>query len=245
MRIAVLSDIHANRDALEVVLERCREEDVGPTFVTGDIVGYGAEPQDVLDRVAEIHGVRMVAGNHDLAAVDRFDLDWFNDVAATALRWTRTVLAPGGRGLLERLEPRSEGSNGLLVHGSVVDPAAEYLLDEGRAAASFNSEPFELCFFGHTHLPALFVQDDRGRVVGRTPEPEAAVELQAGHRYLVNPGSVGQPRDGDPRAAFLIFDTESRRAVWHRVEYPVEEAQRKIRDAGLPGVLADRLAVGR
>ncbi|MGH2653336.1 MAG: metallophosphoesterase family protein [Actinomycetota bacterium] len=245
MRIAVLSDIHGNLDALDAVLGRCREEGIGPTFVTGDIVGYGAEPQEVIDRVAELHGVRMVAGNHDLAAVGRFDLEWFNRVAATALRWTRTVLSPSGRGLLERLDPRSEGSTALLVHGSVVDPAAEYLLDEERAAASFGHERFELCFFGHTHLPVLFVQDAGGRVEGRVPEPDAVVELDGGHRYLVNPGSVGQPRDGDPRASFLIFDTEARRAVWHRVAYPVEEAQRKIRDAGLPDVLAERLAVGR
>jgi diadenosine tetraphosphatase ApaH/serine/threonine PP2A family protein phosphatase len=244
VRIAVLSDIHANLDALDAVLKRCREEDVGPTFVTGDIVGYGAEPQEVIDRVAELPGVRMVAGNHDLAVVERFDLDWFNRVAAAVVRWTRGVLAPSGRALLERLEPRSTGSTALLVHGSVVDPAAEYLLDEERAAASFGHEGFELCFFGHTHLPTLFVEAD-GRVAGEVPSPDSPVEMQAGRRYLVNPGSIGQPRDGDPRASFLIYDTEARRAVWHRVPYPVEEAQRKIRDAGLPDVLAERLAVGR
>lgn len=245
MRIAVLSDIHANLDALEAVLDRCREEGVGPTYVLGDIVGYGAEPQAVVDRVADLHGVRMVAGNHDLAAVGRFDVEWFNTAAATAIEWTKDALHPSGRALLHRLEPISDGQTAMLVHGSVRDPAAEYLLDEAAAAASFDRERFELCFFGHTHLPMVFAREGDGPVGGSLPRPGRPVDLTGDRRYLVNPGSVGQPRDGDPRASFLVFDTGSRRAVWHRVEYPVERAQRKIRDAGLPEVLADRLSVGR
>lgn len=244
MRIAVLSDVHANLDALEVVLARARDEGVDATYVLGDIVGYGAEPQEVVDRLAGLPGVRLIAGNHDLAATQRFDLDWFNHEAAAAIRWTVGRLSEEGRGLLSKLEPRGDEDDTVLVHGSVRDPASEYLVDRFGARASFEHEPFGLCFFGHTHVPSIFQRNESGKIKAWTAGDGERLSLSEDGRYLVNPGSVGQPRDNDPRASFLVFDTEERSAVWRRVPYPVEEAQRKIRDAGLPRFLADRLGEG-
>jgi len=243
VRIAVLSDVHSNLEALEAVLEHTGGR-ADTFYVLGDIVGYGADPQAVVDRLDALGGT-LIAGNHDLAATDRFDTQWFNRVAATAIRWTVEALDDGGRAVLQALEPRRESLAGLLVHGSVVDPAAEYVVNTGDAAVSFEADPFEICFFGHTHLPVVFWTDGGTHVNRRGLVDARALQLEPGTRYMLNPGSVGQPRDGDPRASYMLFDTEGRAATVHRVEYAIQTAQRKIRDAGLPEVLADRLAVGR
>lgn len=247
MRIAVLSDVHSNLEALEAVLRACEEHRAGATYVLGDLVGYGADPNAVVDRLAGLPAAHLIAGNHDLAATDRFPLDWFNAAAAAAVRWTTERLTASARRLLEGLEPRERTGTALLVHGSPVEPATEYLMpwEEGGAARSFDHEEFALCFFGHTHVPTAFVRDRRGRIRAGALQDGAVVEAQPEGRLMVNPGSVGQPRDGDPRASFLMYDTEDRRAAVHRVAYPVEEAQEKIRSAGLPAALADRLAAGR
>jgi predicted phosphodiesterase len=243
VRIAVLSDIHSNLEALDAVLARATAERAGATLVLGDIVGYGADPQAVVERLVELPNVTLIAGNHDLAATARFDTSWFNSAAEAAIRWTETVLDEGASQVLAKLEPRGNTRDALLVHGSVVDPASEYVFSVEQAEESFDAEDFALCFFGHTHMPTLFertADGARGIVLddGRTIRLEDA-------RYMINPGSVGQPRDSDPRAAFLLYDTETRQATVHRVEYDIERAQAKIRDAGLPPALADRLAVGR
>jgi predicted phosphodiesterase len=246
VRIAVLSDVHSNLEALDAVLARAREENTEATYVLGDIVGYGADPDAVTARLLEQPSVTLIAGNHDLAATGRFDTEWFNDVAATAIEWTASVMRPETRKALAALEPRGASPEGVLVHGSVVDPATEYVLHVDAARASFNAEPFTCCFFGHTHLPTLFVRDEYTRIDGRALHDGERVVLDGdGKRFMVNPGSVGQPRDGDPRASIMIFDTSDRSAVVHRVPYPIEQAAEKIRDAGLPRVLADRLSAGR
>jgi diadenosine tetraphosphatase ApaH/serine/threonine PP2A family protein phosphatase len=244
-RVAVLSDVHANLPALEAVLRAAEEAAVDRYAVCGDLVGYGAEPGAVLDRILELPG-DVVAGNHDLAAIGRFEIGWFNPVAAEALRWTAEQLTPEHEEALERLEPRMHAKCALLVHGSVPSPADEYLLpyERERAERSFDHEPFERCFFGHTHVPSVFTRTPDGTVTGRQVEGDEHVELRPEHRYLLNPGSVGQPRDRDPRAAFLVYDDDERTVGWRRVAYDVDRAARAIRDAGLPGMLADRLAVG-
>lgn len=243
MRVAVLSDLHANLEALEAVLEDARARDATAFLVLGDIVGYGADPQAVLDGVRSLPGATLIAGNHDLAAVGRFDVSLFNSVAATAIRWTAGQLDDATRAELGTWEPRATTPEALLVHGSVRDPAAEYIVNETRAAASFAADDFALCFFGHTHLPVLYAQVD-GRVAGRMLADDEEIALPEG-RTLLNPGSVGQPRDGDPRASYLLFDPEARTARVRRVAYDIAGAQRKIRAAGLPDVLAERLAEGR
>ena len=246
MRIVVISDIHSNLEALDAVLDRAREERAEATYVLGDIVGYGADPNAVVGRLAEQPSAVCIAGNHDLAATDRFDTDWFNAVAAEAIDWTVSVMDADARAFLSGLEPRGDASEGLLVHGSVVDPAAEYVLNLDAARASFDAAEFTRCFFGHTHLPTLFVNDG-GRILGSALRDGRPVSLHADgtKRFMVNPGSVGQPRDGDPRASMMIVDTEDGSAVVHRVPYAIDKAAGKIRDAGLPLALADRLSVGR
>ena len=245
MRIVVLSDIHSNLEALDAVLERARDEGAQATYVLGDIVGYGADPNAVIERLAEQPAAVLIAGNHDLAATGRFDIEWFNRVASDAITWTESVLDAEARDFLAKLEPRYDAAEGLLVHGSVVDPAAEYVLNLDAARASFQAAEFGHCFFGHTHLPTLFV-DEGGRIDGHALRDGAGVSLEAngGKRFMVNPGSVGQPRDGDPRASMMVYDTTERSAVVHRVPYPIERAASKIREAGLPAMLADRLAIG-
>jgi len=246
VRIAVISDIHSNLEALDAVLDRAADEGAETTYVLGDIVGYGADPDAVVARLAEQPSAVCIAGNHDLAATGRFDTAWFNSIATDAIVWTSSVMSDATRAFLSGLEPRGDAPEGLLVHGSVVDPAAEYVMNVGSARASFGAGDFVRCFFGHTHLPTLFVNEG-GRIDGRALRDGDPVSLEANgsKRFMINPGSVGQPRDADPRASMMIVDTERVSAVVHRVPYAIETAAGKIRDAGLPSMLADRLALGR
>lgn len=241
MRVAILSDIHSNLEALLSVRDHVGRLDADEVWVLGDLVGYGADPAAVLDVVKEM-GTRVLCGNHDLAAVARFDVSWFNEAAAAALRWTQAQLGESGRDYLSTLEPRLDNGT-VLVHGSVRDPVAEYIVDVMSAAASFREGEFELCFFGHTHLPSVFTLKGE-RVAGSMLQEGETIALRAGARYLLNPGSVGQPRDGDPRVSFMIYDDEAAEAVVHRVAYPLERTQEKIVAAGLPRWLAERLSVG-
>ncbi|MGZ4143920.1 MAG: metallophosphoesterase family protein [Actinomycetota bacterium] len=246
MRIAILSDIHSNLEALDAVLARARDERADATYVLGDIVGYGADPDAVVSRLLEQPSVTLIAGNHDLAATDRFDTSWFNAVAVEAIRWTESVMSEETRVVLSGLEPRGDTAEGVLVHGSVVDPAAEYVVNVEDARASFEAASFGCCFFGHTHLPTIFVEED-GRIDGYALHDGREITLDAdgARRFMINPGSVGQPRDGDARASMMMYDADTRTAVVHRVEYEIERAAKKIRAAGLPSVLADRLSYGR
>ncbi len=241
MRVAVLSDIHSNLEALEAVLAAADEMGCDRMLVLGDIVGYGADPDAVIDRLAAREAI-TIAGNHDLAATGAFDVSWFNDAAAAAIAWTKNSMSPDSKEFLSSLDPIRETEHGLLVHGSVRDPVAEYLLSAEEAAASFELAPFSLAFFGHTHLPTVFRRGPDARVMGWVLGEGEVIELAPGERYMLNPGSVGQPRDRDPRAAFIVFDGE--KAVGHRVGYPIDRAAKKIRAAGLPGWLSDRLWIG-
>lgn len=237
MRLAVLSDVHSNLEALEAVLAHA---DADRVVVLGDLVGYGADPDAVVRRLLEC-GAFLIAGNHDLAVTERFDVAWFNVVAAEAVEWTRANIEPDIYRSLAALEPKARHDGRLLVHGSVRDPAAEYLRDAYAAAASFEADPsFEIGLYGHTHLPAAYAGS--GGSVRRLDCGEPIV-LRGGERHLLNPGSVGQPRDGDPRASYLSLEDDVAR--WRRVPYDIAGAQGKIRAAGLPAILADRLDAGR
>ena len=238
MRLAVLSDVHSNLEALNAVIDHAHADRIA---VLGDLVGYGADPQAVVERLREADAV-LLAGNHDMAVTNRFDLGWFNSVAAEAVEWTRRHLDAETYGVLSGLEPLLSEEGRVLVHGSVRDPAAEYLHDAAGAEASFGAAPFDVGFYGHTHVPFAYSHDGSA-VCALMPREGESMSLDPGLRYLLNPGSVGQPRDGDARASYLIVEGEQ--ATWLRVAYDVERAMEKIRDAGLPGVLADRLAVGR
>jgi len=240
MRVAVLSDIHSNLHALDAALKA-----VGPVdrlWVLGDIVGYGPHPNEVVERLATA-GAIAVQGNHDAAVLGRIPTDTFNDLAREAVEWTAGTVTTSTRGWLAGLpEKRSEGAF-TLTHGSPRDPLWEYLISS--SAAGLNMAAFETthCLVGHTHYPLTF-RMDAGRVDILNAPDGGHLDLDE-RRCILNPGSVGQPRDGDPRACVMLLDTAAGKAEWHRVEYPVERTQQAIRKLPLPGALADRLEMGR
>jgi diadenosine tetraphosphatase ApaH/serine/threonine PP2A family protein phosphatase len=239
MRVAVLSDIHANLPALEAVLGALG--DVDAIWHLGDVVGYGPHPDEVVARLDEV-GASGVRGNHDVAALGGLDVEYFNPAARTAVAWTRRRISAATQHWLGALPERRELAGTTLVHGSPRDPVWEYVVTTPDARANLAAFATPWCLHGHTHVPAAW-REQGGRVELIRPGDGSHVPLDE-RRLLFNPGSVGQPRDGDPRASFLVLDTAAGRATWHRVPYPIASTQRDIRAAGLPGWLADRLAVG-
>jgi diadenosine tetraphosphatase ApaH/serine/threonine PP2A family protein phosphatase len=239
MRVAVLSDIHSNIVALDAVLSHAG--DVDAIWHLGDVVGYGPEPDAVVARLSELEAIG-VRGNHDAAAVGGPEIDWFNPEARAAAEWTRDTMARETREWLTALPDRRVVDDVLLVHGSPRDPLREYITDSDIAADNLDLLETRHGLHGHTHVPVAWIATpDRLALVHA--RDTTALELGT-HRMMLNPGSVGQPRDGDPRAAYLVLDLEAGRVTWHRVEYEVDRVQAAIRAAGLPGRLAARLAVG-
>lgn len=237
MRVALLSDIHANLVALEAVLAALPAVDA--TWVLGDTVGYGPDPSDVLALLRE-RGAILVAGNHDLAIATGQGLEHFNATAAEAARAHTTWLSAEERDLLAGLPLRRSEGGATLVHGSLVDPVWEYVWDSRSAYRSLAEAPTDLSCNGHTHIPALFTLRGDDAVAGAYGRGTLALE----GRVLVNPGSVGQPRDRDPRASWAVLDTEARTVEFMRTPYEVATTQRRIRARALPEFLADRLASG-
>ena len=243
MRYAVLSDVHANLEALEVVLADIAGRGPDAIICLGDFVGYGPDPVECVEHLRG--GVAgAVVGNHDLAALERTDIAMFNPYARAAIIWTREQLTAGVRTYLGDLPPELRRAAFLAVHGSPRDPTDEYLVDALTARASFESVEFRLGLVGHTHVPGVFIHDGE-RVSAKPLTPDDVLELHPTRRYLINVGSVGQPRDGDPRAAYLWLDEGASRAQLIRLAYPIERTQEKMRAAGLPEVLAERLTYGR
>jgi diadenosine tetraphosphatase ApaH/serine/threonine PP2A family protein phosphatase len=240
MRLAVLSDIHANLAALDAV--RGDLPSVDETWVLGDIVGYGPQPNEVIRALQEM-GARSVMGNHDGAAIGTVDVSWFNPDAARAIEWTAGIVDENARAYLAALpEVRRDGEL-TAVHGSPRDPTWEYVTGPGVAAANLSAFDTRLCLHGHTHVPVIFSAED-GRIDVVPATPDAPVRMNAG-RALVNPGSVGQPRDGNPAASYLVLDTDANTAEFRRVTYDVGRTQHLMGEAGLPTRLVERLSYGR
>lgn len=242
MRVAVLSDIHSNLAALDAVLADAGAVDA--VWCLGDVVGYGPEPNECIERLRALDAVCIV-GNHDLAAIGAADLDEFHAEAAFAARWTSEQLTPANR---EWLATRPERVvlpeyRATLVHGSPRDPIWEYVTNAYVAARSLALVDTPLCLIGHTHLPSSFLLRPDGEMAVTLRGPGSTARLAEG-RLLANPGSVGQPRDGHPEAAYLIYEPDEGVLTWRRTPYPVEVTQRKMLAAGLPPRLARRLAAG-
>ncbi|MCL6498660.1 MAG: metallophosphatase family protein [Firmicutes bacterium] len=243
MRYAILSDVHANLEALEAVLEDARQQGVERLVCLGDFVGYGPDPNACVERLRGLL-VAALVGNHDLAALGRLDARRFNLFARAAVEWTREQLSPSVRAYLEGLEPRQTFEGMLLVHASPQDPVEEYILDWETADDNFRAAEFSVCLFGHTHVPVRFAHDGVRTYVFPLA-PNVAVKLERHLRHLINVGSVGQPRDGDPRAAYVVLDTGAGTMELRRVMYPVEAVQAKMQARGLPRPLWERLSEGR
>ena len=241
MRVAVVSDIHSNLHALEAVLAAIEAEAPDQLWCLGDLVGYGPRPNECCAAIAERADV-CLGGNHDLAVRGTIDLEEFGGDAAVAARWTRDVLQPQAQELLDRLEPEGFVEGIALFHASARDPIWEYVLGDEAARATLELTGSPIVLVGHSHVALQIVQSADDLVGGMAP---AGTECDLDDvRALLNPGSVGQPRDGDPRAAYLLLDLEAQRASFRRVEYDIARTQREIRDAGLPEMLAARLALG-
>jgi diadenosine tetraphosphatase ApaH/serine/threonine PP2A family protein phosphatase len=249
MRYLVISDIHANLEALEATL--AASDDHEGLLVLGDLVGYGADPNPVVDRIRALPTTAIIRGNHDKVAVGLDDVEGFNYLARQAIEWTARALTPDNRAWLAALpkgpvivEPSVE-----ICHGAPFDEDC-YIFDDLDATRALRAAHAPLCLYGHTHVPAAFRLAPRARngdlqTMAPPRGPRFRIDVDHEARYLVNCGAVGQPRDGDPQAAFGLLDTDARVLTITRVPYDVATAQAKIIAAGLPEVLAQRLAVGR
>ena len=239
MRVAVLSDIHANLTALDAVLGAIPSVD--EVWQLGDIVGYGPQPDEVVARLRDI-GARGVRGNHDAAAIGSLDAESFNADARRAVEWTGTVISADTRAWLAALPERLEREGFTLVHGSPRDPIWEYVTSTPVARAGIAAMQTPSGLHGHTHVPIAYVEDD-GRLDTMSPGAGSQLELN-GRRGLLNPGSVGQPRDGIPTASWMLLDTLAGSATWQRTAYDVAAVQRRMEDVGLPERLVARLTYG-
>ncbi len=243
MRYAVLADIHSNLVAFEAVLEDIeRKGGVDEIWCLGDIVGYGPEPSRCIQLLRRYRHV-CVAGNHDLAAVGKIELSSFNPLAATACRWTTGQLSEADKYYLENLPLTREKEDFLLVHGSPMDAVMEYVMSTGVASRNFDFFELPFCLVGHTHVPMVFREEGKGCM---SIQFSPGIGLALGEsRMIINPGAVGQPRDGDPRAGYAIYDSEGYIFRLYRVEYDISATQDRMMEVGLPIHLITRLEAGR
>ncbi len=240
MRYAVIADIHANLEALEVVLADSKEQKCTHYCCVGDVVGYNANPKECLDIVRTM-GMPVVKGNHDEYCSSEEDLEGFNPHAAEAVNWTRKQLSTEDRQWLRDLKYVRLVASFSMVHATLDGPQRwGYVFDKLAAAASFTYQNTAVCFFGHTHVPVAFVRDSvvRGGTYSK-------FRTEPGKKYFVNVGAVGQPRDGNPKCGYVIYDLNEGTIELRRLDYDIEKAQKKIMDAGLPQRLADRLTLGK
>ena len=241
MKTLLISDIHANLTALEAVLA-----DAGPVeavWCLGDLVGYGPDPNECVERVAALPNLRCVMGNHDAAALRQIEVDAFNPEARAALLWTQERLSAANLTFLESLPEMIEVDQITLVHGSPRQPVWEYLLDTRTATINFDYFETLYCFVGHTHLPVIYYLPDDQRMA-HLIVPENTTQVTLAPRAIINPGSVGQPRDRDPRAAYALLDMEDYTWEWHRVAYDIPSVQERMHQAKLPERHIVRLAAG-
>ena len=243
MRYGVLGDIHSNLTALTAVLDSLSRERVDRLLSVGDVVGYGAAPHDCIALLREADAV-VVMGNHDAACIDRLDTRYFNAYAKEAVHWTKSVLTQDERSWLDALPLTQHLEHCSVAHGTLYRPELfDYIQSPQDADPSLDIMPLPVCFVGHTHVPVTLMRlrDDPHRTAYTT---DCVIDTDDAHRALVNVGSVGQPRDEDPRTGYAIYDSETGRVEIHRLEYDIEREAARIRSVGLPEMLADRLFLG-
>jgi diadenosine tetraphosphatase ApaH/serine/threonine PP2A family protein phosphatase len=243
MRIALLSDVHGNLPAFEAVLGDVEDQPIEEVWCLGDLVGYGAQPDGCVGLARDRCDLSL-AGNHDLVVTGEIPISDFSRDAAAAARWTQETISAETMSYLKGLVPADPGREPALYHASPRDPVWEYVLSTWQAEECIDLMDARVAAVGHSHVALWFRRDEDGTVAGSTADAGTELDLSAG-RWLINPGGVGQPRDGDPRAAWLLLDTSAWTAEWRRVEYPIDEAARAIEDAGLPRMLAERLYAGQ
>jgi predicted phosphodiesterase len=243
MRIALLSDVHGNRPAFEAVLDDVDSEGAEEIWCLGDLVGYGAQPDECVALARERCNLSL-AGNHDLVVTGEIPITDFSSSAATAARWTQETIAEETMAYLKGLVPADPERLPALYHASPRDPVWEYVLSTWQADECMDLMEARVAAVGHSHVALWFEREGEGQVSGAPAEAGLERDMSSGE-WLVNPGGVGQPRDGDPRAGWLLLDTDTWKATWRRVEYPIDEAARAIEEAGLPRMLAERLYSGQ
>lgn len=246
-KICLAGDIHSNFAALEAVVRDAGQVDAW--WCVGDVVGYGPDPNECVETVSEL-GAIVVAGNHDAGTTGKMSLSSFNMDARVAGEWTAGVLTANSKSFLESLPETHylEDSDSLLVHGSPTDPMWEYVVSATQAERNFEAFTANICFIGHTHVPLVFATPPAGSKEGvseTVPADGETIRLEAGRRYLVNVGSVGQPRDGDPRACYVMFEPAAMLITYYRVDYEVALTRRRMEEASLPSFLSSRLELGR
>ncbi len=242
MKYAIISDIHGNLEAFQEVLREIKSlRGIDKVICLGDIVGYGADPKRCID-LSRGNSDIIIAGNHDYAACGKTDVGYFNPVAREAAIWTGEVLNIEYINFLKELPLLAELDDIHFAHGSLYKPEEwRYILSEKQSHIDFQIMKHNILFIGHSHVPVIFEnKKDEIRII-----TEYEIELDKNSKYIINPGSIGQPRDFDPRASFAIYDSDKRHLKFFRLEYNIIEAQRKIREAGLPEILAERLSYGR
>jgi diadenosine tetraphosphatase ApaH/serine/threonine PP2A family protein phosphatase len=242
LRYLIISDIHANLTALEAVLADAPAFD--EIWCLGDLVGYGPDPNECVERIQDFPHLSL-AGNHDWAALGKLDLDTFNTDARIANTWTQEVLTPAVHEYLDGLPTHVERDGFCMAHASPREPVWEYIIDANVAYANFAHFSTSICLVGHTHIPLVFRLNEQGRRCDAMIPPFPVPLALSSHNMIINPGSVGQPRDGDPWSSYALLDTENATWEFRRVAYPVEITQERMRARGLPRRLIERLAVGR
>lgn len=242
MIIALISDIHANLSALDAVLEKISAEKITTVYCLGDVVGYGPEPSACLKRVTDTCDI-ILMGNHEYHVLGLVNEQTINPVARQSANWTRAQLSETDLAQLSELDMDAHLADIYLVHASPHTPDQwRYVISEAEAGLAFDNFDEQVCFYGHSHLPMIFSKSNEGDIHNQIGHD---IDLDREKRYLINVGSVGQPRDNDCRAAFVTYDTETGDVMYHRVDYDIERTQRLMREAGLPALLTDRLAVGQ
>lgn len=242
MKTVFISDVHGNLEALDAVLDAIKGERTDRIVFLGDAVGYGANPNECIEKIESI-SIVAIAGNHDRVAAGMESENSFNEFAQTAIRWTRRILTPSSLRFLQGLQLQAVYDDFLLVHATPECPGAwDYIMYEDEACLNFSCFPHRICFCGHSHYPVIFVQRKPGDVV---IERSVHIKVHPEYRYIINCGSVGQPRDGNPFACYGVYDNDIETYRIERIPYDIATAQQKILNAGLPGILARRLAAGR